>query len=206
MTSLTNTGSAHLRGGWVIIAFLLTGSIWASGPTHTDEIFVVRNHALIFELPGSASATTNTIQLYEAPLYGTVLVNEDQSIPFTPQRDVCEVQDKFLYQYKAEDGVLQTVEIRVEILCEALTVISNFSPDGDERNDFFTILGIQNYPGNKLTVFDSQGGEVFSQSNYQNDWDGTGQTGEALAGEGTVYYYVLTDGMGKNYSGILTID
>ena len=170
-----------------------------------DQIFVVRNHATVFEAPRAEAGALQIIDILEAPQFGTLTINPDQTLTFQPQRDVCATQDHFRYTVDRA-GSLETVETTVDILCEALTIISNFSPNGDGENDTFTILGIQNYPGSKLTIFNGAGLEVYASTDYANDWQGTDRDGHPLEGDGTVYYYVLHDGGTRNYSGILTIE
>ena len=47
----------------------------------------------------------------------------------------------------------------------------------------------EKYPTNELLVFNRWGDVVFQQAPYENNWEGTNQTGEPLP-EGT-YYYIL---------------
>ena len=205
---MNNSIQAGLRPlrvlGWALAVFCCAaGTLSAS--VATDQIFVVRNHATIFEAPRAETGALRILDVLEAPQFGTLTVNPDQTLTFSPQRDVCETQDRFSYTVERE-GTLETIEVTVDILCEALTIISNFSPDGDGKNDTFTILGIQNYPGSRLTVFNGAGLEVYAATDYANDWRGTDRDGHPLEGDGTVYYYVLHDGGTRNYSGILTIE
>ncbi|GAA4369502.1 hypothetical protein GCM10023185_43180 [Hymenobacter saemangeumensis] len=58
------------------------------------------------------------------------------------------------------------------------------TPNNDGKNDVLEIDNIKLYPGNSLTIFNRWGREVYSTSNYQNNWGGEGQS----AG---VYYYLL---------------
>ena len=205
MNNLIQAGLRPLRAlGWALAVFCTTaGTLLAT--VATDQIFVVRNHATIFEVPRAETGALRIIDILEAPQFGTLTINPDQTLTFLPLRDVCATQDHFRYTVDRA-GSLETVETTVDILCEALTIISNFSPDGDGENDTFTILGIQNYPGSKLTIFNGAGLEVYAATDYANDWQGTDRDGHPLEGDGTVYYYVLHDGGTRNYSGILTIE
>ncbi|UPQ78476.1 gliding motility-associated C-terminal domain-containing protein [Flavobacterium azooxidireducens] len=59
----------------------------------------------------------------------------------------------------------------VEPLC--LIVYNEFSPNGDGANETFRIDCIENFPNNKLEVYNRYGRLVFSQNGYNNNWDGT---------------------------------
>jgi gliding motility-associated-like protein len=61
---------------------------------------------------------------------------------------------------------------------------SVFTPNGDGKNDKFTILGINRYPGSELTIYNRWGNVVYQSKDYKNDWDGRGLN------EAT-YYYTL---------------
>ncbi len=87
-------------------------------------------------------------------------------------------------------------EAEVEPLC--LIVYNEFSPNEDGANDTFRIDCIENYPNNKLEVYNRYGRLVFSKNGYNNDWDGTANVSGAVSKDeklppGT-YYYVLDIG------------
>ncbi len=68
------------------------------------------------------------------------------------------------------------------------------TPNGDGANDFFTLNIVDEYPSNKLVIFNRDGLIVYEKTDYQNEFDGKGnkniiQKGEYLS-EG-VYFYVL---------------
>lgn len=67
------------------------------------------------------------------------------------------------------------------------------TPNGDGKNDVWTIWNIHTFPGNVVKVLDMSGREVYSQKDYANDWTGT-YKGQKLA-EG-VYYYIIELGSG----------
>lgn len=82
-------------------------------------------------------------------------------------------------------------------------VISNVvTPNGDGKNDFFYVRGIEKNPGSALTIFNRWGGVVYQNKDYQNSWNATGLS------EGTYYYRLElnspTDGV-KVYKGWVMI-
>jgi len=67
-----------------------------------------------------------------------------------------------------------------------------FSPNGDGINDYFEIIGLNDYPGiTTIKIMSRWGDLVYESSNYQNDWNGKNATGKPVS-EG-VYYYILTN-------------
>ncbi|MCC3153095.1 gliding motility-associated C-terminal domain-containing protein [Hymenobacter sp. BT770] len=67
----------------------------------------------------------------------------------------------------------------------ALQTYNIITPNRDGQNDVLVIDNIQLYPGNTFTVFNRWGREVYSTTNYQNNWGG-----DANTAAGT-YFYLL---------------
>ncbi len=67
------------------------------------------------------------------------------------------------------------------------------SPNGDGNNDHLHINCIEDYPKNRLQIFDRYGNEVFATSRYRNNWRGTGKKGDLPKG---TYFYILDLGDG----------
>ena len=88
---------------------------------------------------------------------------------------------------------------------DILEMPNGISPNGDGFNDFFTVRGLENYPNNRLLVFNRWGNQVYEEQNYRNSnpWYGTNQDGEELA-EGTYFVVVELDGA-DNLKGYLEI-
>jgi gliding motility-associated-like protein len=75
-----------------------------------------------------------------------------------------------------------------------LFIPNAFSPNGDRVNDYWEILGLQNYPGHKLEVFNRLGIKLYESYDYKNDWYGT-YNGEKLP-DGTYFYQLyLSEGV-----------
>lgn len=70
------------------------------------------------------------------------------------------------------------------------------TPNGDGANDLLVLDGIENSPNNVLEIFNRYGVLVYSQANYQNDFDGQSNR-ESVIKRGTglasgIYFYILT--------------
>ena len=82
-----------------------------------------------------------------------------------------------------------------------LITYNEFSPNNDGINDTFVIGCIENYPNNKLEVYNRWGNIVYTKRGYNNEFDGTSNgrvtvnTSEKLP-NGT-YYYILDLGEGS---------
>jgi gliding motility-associated-like protein len=78
------------------------------------------------------------------------------------------------------------------------------SPNGDGVDDTWEIDNIGAYTGNHVLVFNRWGNKIFDASGYgrSNEWNGT--IGGQPAPIGT-YYYVITLGNGRSYSGPVTV-
>ena len=76
-----------------------------------------------------------------------------------------------------------------------LTIYNEFSPNGDDANEYFEIDCIESYPGNTLEVFNRWGNTVYKKKDYDNSWDGTSNGRATVNGSDKLpvgtYYYVL---------------
>ncbi|MFN9800950.1 MAG: gliding motility-associated C-terminal domain-containing protein, partial [Bacteroidota bacterium] len=75
-----------------------------------------------------------------------------------------------------------------------------FTPNNDNENQFFVILGLENYPGAELFIFDRWGAKIYESSSYANDWQARD------VADGTYYYILrLPFGVRRDIEGYLTI-
>ena len=65
------------------------------------------------------------------------------------------------------------------------------TPNGDGVNDSWYVEGIENYPDNKVYIYNIYGLEVYKAEGYLNDWKGT-YNGSSLP-NGTYYYVIRFD-------------
>ncbi len=88
-------------------------------------------------------------------------------------------------------GCVATASVSVSIKPDEIFVepTNVFTPNGDGINDRFVIKNLDQYPNNKLQIFDRNGKVVYEQNNYANTWDGTVK-GKILTKD--TYFFVLT--------------
>lgn len=137
---------------------------------------------------------------------GLVAINQGCSITYTPNEDYCG-NDSFEYAVCNENGC-DTAMVIIQIECgnagsgDDLLVYNGFSPNMDGDNEFFTIRGINNYPGNVLRVYNRWGVIVYKTFEYQNDWRGTWAEDDLPDG---TYYYALDLANGDIKTGYVQI-
>ncbi|WP_144062722.1 DUF7507 domain-containing protein [Sphingobacterium paucimobilis] len=74
--------------------------------------------------------------------------------------------------------------VTITVKAKNLMIPNVITPNGDEKNESFVIVGAEAYDEVKLTIVNRWGNEVFRDDNYRNTWTGAGLN------EGT-YYYIL---------------
>lgn len=104
------------------------------------------------------------------------------------------LKDVGLYTFLRTNTLGCVDTVTVNVVPKKLDVPTIITPNGDGKNDTFTIPNLGSFPGSRLLIFNRWGNEVYRSENYKNTWSGEGLT------EGT-YYYVLNK---KELSGSYT--
>ncbi|SNR71713.1 gliding motility-associated C-terminal domain-containing protein [Maribacter sedimenticola] len=70
------------------------------------------------------------------------------------------------------------------------------TPNGDGKNDFLVIDGIENSPNNSLQIYNRYGRLVYSRNNYNNEFDGLSNVNGVIAKNSGlasgIYYYIVS--------------
>jgi gliding motility-associated-like protein len=85
------------------------------------------------------------------------------------------------------------IQIGIDKSC-SIETYTGFSPNGDGINDIWFIENIENYPNNKVYIYNRWGNKLFETSNYNNynnAWNGTAN-GNVLP-SGTYFYVIKLD-------------
>ena len=92
---------------------------------------------------------------------------------------------------------------KVSITVGELVIPTLITPNGDNRNEFFIINGLETLGRTELTVFDRRGLQIYNNSNYDNKWNGVDFNNNPLMND--TYFFVLKAAKGKSYSGYILI-
>jgi len=101
------------------------------------------------------------------PTNGDAFVKEDNTILYRPHVRFIGT-DYFVYELctpSSQSCTTATVTVKV-----THKVVPNnaMSANGDDKNDYFHIVGIENYPDNQVTIYSHSGEKVFTISHYDN--------------------------------------
>ncbi len=149
-----------------------------------------------------------TIKIETPPSNGTVVINNDGSFNYTPNKDFSG-SDEFTYIVSYDLCTNLSTKAKAIIKITKTTVDSCFipnviTPNNDGDNDVLFIPCAVSYPNNVLTVYNRWGAQVHAAKNYNNDWDGS-YNGDLLPA-GTYYYiYKLNPEDKECKTGYLTI-
>ncbi len=170
-----------------------------------------------FEQPTSGDAGKDTtypylfqvkLQALEPALGKGSWSSPDKSLYFENDSDPSTFVDslKFGKNYliwTVVNGVCNAIKDTVVVEVKDLRIPQGFSPNGDGINDKFEIPGIENLRGKnaELIIINKWGAEVYHDTNYKGDWDGT-HDGTPLPSD--TYYYILRI-IGRTYKGFLII-
>ena len=174
-------------------------------PVATDnETTTMVNESSIIEVVSEDRAAAEvTINILEAPKYGTVTINTDNTVTYEPATDYCNAQEPDFFRYELCNGQgCEEATVKVTVECAPIKVFNAISPNRDDINDYFKIEGLEAYPENELKIFNRYGKLLYEQTGYDNSWGGE-VDGEILP-NGT-YFYILSDGKGKQHSGFINI-
>jgi gliding motility-associated-like protein len=147
-------------------------------------------------LGNDTTFTPVTVSFCNLPANGTVVINANGSITYTPNTGY--VGFDTLCYIICDDNTPQSCDTALVYITvlppNDLFVPNLFTPNGDGDNDFFEIPGIENYPNASVLIFNRWGNEVYNRAPYQNEWNGNNNNGEPLPA--ATYYYILDLGDG----------
>jgi gliding motility-associated-like protein len=170
--------------------------------------------AIVYPLPTVSAGQDTVILLGTATQlfgsggsFGIWTPNSYLSDPSLPSPN-CYTQQTTNYAYTVIDanGCTNTDYVQISVVDDTagLTFIiyNIITPNGDGKNDFFTITGLNTIDKYLIKIFNANGNLIFSSSDYTNDWGAT-HKGEIVP-DGTYLYAVEIDDITK-YRGFLTI-
>ena len=106
-----------------------------------------------------------TPNVVTSPANGTVVVNADNTVEYRPHTSFAGT-DTFVYEICNSAGC-SSATVTVDIV-NKIVPYNGMSVDGDGKNDYFHIGGIENYPNNVVRIYNRWGVKVFEVSGYDN--------------------------------------
>jgi len=163
-----------------------------------ERVFSIENLSSTEDLIiQSVSIDNNVFELVNIP----ASIAPQQSSEFTVRFNAREVGE-----YTATVSVSTNINdfsfgVTGEVTSEGdppLTIYNTVTPNGDTVHDFFKILNIAEYPGNKVSIFNRWGVRVFEATGYnnqENNFKGFSDDGKEL--DSGNYFYVIDKGNGS---------
>ncbi len=145
------------------------------------------------------------VSITDYPKNGSVIINEDGTITYTPAEYYIGY-DTLTYSI-CDKGIpskcaIAEVIILTQSIREDIEIYNLVTPDGDGKNDYWHINGIEEFPDNEIIIFNRWGTKVREFVGYNNTdkrWDGKNEKNEFMP-DG-VYFYIIKIKELKNYSG-----
>ncbi len=107
-----------------------------------------------------------------------------------------------IFSWKVTNGVCTDID-EMKTIIDDLLIPSVITPNGDMKNDYFVVRGIDISVSVELTIFNRWSAEVYKNNMFQNDWDGRDHNGNELPAD--TYFYVIKLVDGKVLKGFVVI-
>lgn len=143
-----------------------------------------------------------TIRNY--PDNGTLLEQEEGIISYAPNRnfygidtvlyEICNLNCSDMNAQNACNTAILLITVDGTSPSGECFVPNLISPNGDGVNDFLEFGCLEEYPNNRLSIFNRWGSKVYEAAPYNNDWQGE-WNGHPLPA--SVYFYVFKPVLGE---------
>jgi gliding motility-associated-like protein len=110
--------------------------------------------------------------------------------------------DNLLVWY-VTNGACPLVSDTVKIKAGEIVIPTLITPNGDNKNEYFVIQGIESLGKTELIIFDRRGSELFKDSDYDNKWNGVDYNENPLPND--TYFFLLKPSKHESVSGYIMI-
>ncbi|HPT20296.1 MAG TPA: gliding motility-associated C-terminal domain-containing protein, partial [Bacteroidales bacterium] len=128
-------------------------------------------------------------------------VFDDPTDPLTNVRELSVSQN--VLRWTVTNNICPESTDDIVILVKDLKFPTLITPNGDEKNEYLILKGLETLEKTEIVVFDRRGTVVYKNSNYNNDWNGVNMNGDPLPDD--TYFVVLKGKNGKSISSYLVI-
>ncbi|MBK8881328.1 MAG: gliding motility-associated C-terminal domain-containing protein [Bacteroidales bacterium] len=125
----------------------------------------------------------------------------DVTDPFTAVIDLAAGNNTLMWV--VDNGLCPADTDKVMLIVGDINVPTLITPNGDTKNEYFVIRGLESLGESELIIFDRKGTELFRNSDYDNKWNGVDQNDNPLPND--TYFYLLSTAKGRSYRGYIMI-
>ncbi|RZT97181.1 gliding motility-associated-like protein [Ancylomarina subtilis] len=104
------------------------------------------------------------------------------------------------YEVIDEGGISAIGRVKITVVPVDVFIPNAITPNSDNLNDKFKIVGLEKFPKNSLEIFNRWGNIVYSKHSYDNNWEGFGNVKGQISNDrlppGT-YFYIFKYGENK---------
>jgi gliding motility-associated-like protein len=150
---------------------------------------------------------TSSLKILTKAEFGEVTILAGGAINYEPFLSKTGT-DRFYYRICDACNQCDTAMVSIKLNDPPLYLPKGISPNGDGVNDRFVIKGLGAFPKSSLTIFSRDGQIIYSNDNYQNDWDGTSNQPnftKFLVQVGTCYYLLHPGGTNRMIKGFVYV-
>ncbi|WP_315020912.1 gliding motility-associated C-terminal domain-containing protein [Capnocytophaga leadbetteri] len=133
----------------------------------SDSVTTPMNTPIRIAVLDNDTPYTASPRIIVFPTNGHAFVKEDNTILYRPRVRFIGT-DYFVYELctpSSQSCTTATVTVKVT---HKVVADNAMSANGDDKNDYFHIVGIENYPDNQVIIYNRKGEKVFTISHYDN--------------------------------------
>jgi gliding motility-associated-like protein len=108
-----------------------------------------------------------------------------------------------ILQWIVTKGVCPADTDKVLLIVGDVRLPTLITPNGDTKNEYFVILGLESLGKTELIIFDRRGAMVFKDSEYDNKWNGVDYNKNPLPND--TYFYLIKPAKNKTLSGYIVV-
>ena len=105
--------------------------------------------------------------------------------------------------WKVINGVCPADTAKVILTVGDIIIPTLITPNGDTRNEYFVIMGLETLGKTELIIFDRRGSQVFKNIDYDNKWNGVDYNENPLPND--TYFFVINSAIGRIVKGYIVI-
>jgi gliding motility-associated-like protein len=105
--------------------------------------------------------------------------------------------------WKVTNGICPADSDKVSITVGDIIIPTLITPNGDTKNEYFVILGLETLGKVEIVIFDRRGSQVYKNTEYDNKWNGIDYNENPLPND--TYFYHVNTSTGRSLSGYIVV-